>query len=224
METSLHRQLKALYAAEGDAQEVPLGNYRIDVVSGETLVEIQHGSLAAIRDKIRALTREHRVLVVKPIVVEKRIVRQDKRGGKVLSNRRSPKRGGLFDLFDDLVYFTRVFPHSNLTLETPLVAIEEWRYPGHGRRRRRRANDQVVEDQRLLHVVEVHRFSTARHLAKLLPRSLPSPFHSGHLAEHLEIDRWVAQRIVYCLRQTGAVQQVGKQGNALLYRHPPRAA
>ena len=40
------------------------------------------------------------------------------------------------DLFDDLVHFTRVFPHRRLTLEVPLVDIEEWRYPGHGRRRR----------------------------------------------------------------------------------------
>ncbi len=42
--------------------------------------------------------------------------------------RLSPKRGTILDLFDDLVHFMRVFPHKRLTLEVPLVDIEEWRY------------------------------------------------------------------------------------------------
>ena len=46
---------------------------------------------------------------------------------------------------------------------------------------------------------------------------MPQPFHTGHLAESLRVDRWSAQRIAYCFRQTGAVLQVGKQGNARLY-------
>ena len=29
----------------------------------------------------------------------------------------------MLSLFDELVYFTRVFPHENLTLETPLVEV-----------------------------------------------------------------------------------------------------
>lgn len=73
METTLHRQLKEIYA-DGDAQlEAKLGSYRIDVRVGEELVEIQHGSLAAIRDKVASLVKEYRVLVVKPLVVRKRI-------------------------------------------------------------------------------------------------------------------------------------------------------
>ena len=55
METSLHRDLKTLYAGKDAQFEVSLGGYRIDVMSGGRLVEIQHGSLAAIRDKVQAL-------------------------------------------------------------------------------------------------------------------------------------------------------------------------
>ena len=52
METSLHRDLKKLYAGDDSQTEVVLGGYRIDAVSGGRLIEIQHGSLSAIRDKI----------------------------------------------------------------------------------------------------------------------------------------------------------------------------
>src|SRR4029453_11751276 len=60
-ETSLHRELKAMYAGNGSAarREVRWGNYRIDVVTADELVEIQHGSLAAIRGKGARVPQPH---------------------------------------------------------------------------------------------------------------------------------------------------------------------
>ena len=202
METSLHRQLKEVYADQGARLEAPLGNYRIDVICDGELIEIQHGSLAAIRDKVRGLLQDHRVLVVKPIVHRKQIVKRDARGGRVISRRLSPKRGREIDVFDEMIYFTRVFPHPNLTVEAPLVDVEEWRYPCHGRRRRRRSRDHVVEDQKLVGVHRILRFHDTGDLLRLIPRKLPSPFHTAHLAVALNAPRWLAQRIAYCLRET----------------------
>lgn len=217
METSLHRDLKTLYAGKDAQFEVALGNYRIDVVSDGLLVEIQHGSLAAIRDKVKKLLRKHRVLVVKPIVVRKRLVKRAVKEGEILHRRLSPKRGSLLDLFEDLVHFTQVFPHERLTLDVPLVEIEEWRHPGHGRRRRWRENDHEVEDQKLLAVQAVHRLQTTNDLRNLISCPLPTPFHTGDLAESLGVRRWIAQRIAYCFRKMGVVCEAGKQGNARLY-------
>jgi hypothetical protein len=218
LETTLHRQLKALYAGPEARVEERLDGFRIDAVREEQLVEIQHGSLGAIRSKIKALLESHDVLVVKPLVVRKTLVKLTKRGGREVSRRLSPKQGTVLSLFDELVYFTAVFPHANLTLETPLVEVEERRYPGHGRRRRWRQSDFVVEDQRLVAIEAVPRYRTTADLLALLPEDLPARFHTGQLAERLEIQRWLAQRIAYCLRQTGAAKVCGKQGNALVYR------
>jgi len=218
METTLHRQLKALYAGAEAQVEQRVDGFRIDAIRDGELVEIQHGGLAAIRGKIARLLNRHSVLVVKPLVARKELVKLTRRGGREISRRLSPKQATVLDLFDELVYFTCVFPHENLTLETPLVEIEERRYPGHGRRRRWRATDHVVEDQRLLAVRAVYRFRTAADLLALLPDKLPEKFHTGQLAELLAIRRWTAQRIAYCLRQTGAARVCGKAGNALLYR------
>ncbi len=123
-------------------------------------------------------------------------------------------------MFEELVHFTRVYPHRRLTLEVPLIEIEEHRYPGHGRRRWRRDNDHQVEDQHLLEILEVHRFQTAGDLCRMLPPGLPRPFHTGQVAEGLGVERWVAQRMAYCLRQTGAIQTVGKIRGAWLYECP----
>ncbi len=224
METSLHRQLKEHYAGAGALVEERVGRYRIDVVAGGELIEIQLGTLTAIRDKVAALVKRHPVRVVKPIVACKQLVKRRRRGGAVVSRRRSPKRGSLVDLFDELVHFTRVFPHRRLTLEVPLVEIEEWRYPGHGRRRWRRPGDFVVEDQHLVRVADVATFRTAADLCRLLPAELPEPFHTGQLAERLGVGRWLAQRAAYCLREMGAIQSVGKERGAWLYEKVPLPA
>ncbi len=218
METSLHQALKRRYGGEDDQFEAALGNYRIDVISQGRLVEIQLAPLAAIRDKVHTLLEDHHVVVVvKPIIVQKTLVKRAKEHGPVVSRRRSPKRGTILDLFHEMVHFTRVFPHEHLTLEVPLIDIEEWRYPGHGRRRRRRREDYRVEDQKLIAVHETHCFQTAADLTRLVAGPLPRQFHTGHLAEALRVPRWMSQRIAYCLRQTSAVREVGKQGNTRLY-------
>lgn len=218
METSLHRQLKAHYAPDGARVEQRIGRYRIDVVDGDELIEIQLASLSAIRDKIAALVREHHVRLIKPIVACKYLVKQKSVGGDVVSRRRSPKQGTVLDVFEELVHFTRVFPHPRLVLEVVLVEIEELRYPGHGRRRRWRRNDHEVEDQRLLAVQGVERFQSAVDLCRLLPKKLPKPFHTGHIAEGLGVQRWIAQRMAYCLREMGAIKSVGKERGAWLYQ------
>lgn len=217
METSLHRQLKERYAGDDGQVEVRHGGYRIDAVDGDELIEIQQAPLISIRDKIGKLLKKHRVRVVKPIVVRKQLVKCRNRLGREVSRRMSPKRGTLIDLVHDLVYFTRVFPHERLRLEVPMVTVEEWRCPRPKRQRRRRRKDHIVLDRRLVDVVAVHHFHTAADLRDLVPGELPTPFHTGHVAEAIDQERWVAQRLVYCFRKMGTAQQVGKLGRAAAY-------
>ena len=219
METTLHRQLKEEFREPGSEIEVKLGRYRIDVVNGDRLVEIQRSGLAAIRDKInRLLDDGHLVDVVKPLVTRKRLIKLKSQHGIEIDRRWSPKKGELLDVFDELLYFTRVFPHPNLTLITPMIEIEEIRYPGSGKRRRRRKGDFIVKDRRILELGEAPFFRTVHDLHQLLPRDLPREFDTGELAEGLSIPRHQAQRIAYVMRKTGAAVEVGKRGNAIVCR------
>ncbi|MEN0111786.1 MAG: hypothetical protein AAF805_13790, partial [Planctomycetota bacterium] len=123
---------------------------------------------------------------------------------------------------DELVHFTRAFPHRRLTLEAPLVEVEEVRVPGHGRRRRWRRGDQVVEDRSLTSVTETLRFRTASDLWKLAPGKLPAQFDTAELAAAMDAPRWVAQRAAYCLHEMGAAKRVGKRRGAWLYERVKR--
>src|SRR6516165_7652765 len=67
--------------------------------------------------------------IIKPIALGRRIVRRSKRDGPDLSARRSPKRGKIVDVFDDLLGLASVFPHANLEIEILEVTIDEVRIP-----------------------------------------------------------------------------------------------
>ena len=226
METSLHQTLKERYASANSVLEARRGRYRIDVLDGQRLIEIQHSALGAIRDKIRDLLcdEQHEVLVVKPLVAIKRLKFLKRRGGAEVRSRLSPKRARPADVFHELVRFVNVFPHPRLTLEVLLVEVDETRYPGHGRRRRWRRGDQQVEDQKLAAVVGSVLLRRAEDLWLLLGGAAPERFTTAELAKLCGLSRFDAQRAAYCLRHCGAAQVVGKQRNALVYATVKRPA
>jgi hypothetical protein len=195
---------------------VPLGRFRIDIVEGERLIEVQHSGLSSIRDKVRHLLKSHQVEVIKPLVARKQLVSLSEREGRELKRRWSPKRCTRLDMFHELVFFTTVFPHRRLTLRMPLIEIEETRYP-HRRRNKRRGQFRV-QDQNLLKIIGEDVYQSRADLRRLLPADLPDVFGTLDLARQLDIPRWFAQRIAYCLRKTGTVRQVGKKGNSIQYR------
>jgi hypothetical protein len=215
METTLHRQLKELYCGDARAREVRVAGFRIDAVVAGELIEIQQASLAALRRKVATLLEQHRVTIVKPLAAQKLLLRRERRGGAIVSRRASPRHATLLDLFVELVHFVDVFPHPRLTLEVMLTEQEETRIAI--TRRRRWGKDYRVDDRRLLQVLSQHRLRTAGDLAALLPAGLAEPFSTADLARRCGIPRWLAQKMAYCLRRTGAVACLGKRGNSWLY-------
>ncbi|MEQ1902884.1 MAG: hypothetical protein ABL888_01700 [Pirellulaceae bacterium] len=218
MEFSLHKQLKELYSDDASQREMRLGRFRIDIIRDGRLVEIQQSSLSSIRNKIRTLLGKHQVDIVKPVVARKKIVRLDRKDGDIVSVRLSPTKKTLVNIFDELLYFTQVFPHPNLRIIAPLIEIQEVRFPGHGRRRRWGKSDFVIADRLLESVVETREFCQSQDLCDLLPDELPKRFDTEVLSQLLGVSRGDGQRIAYVLRQTGAAKQVGKAGNRWVYQ------
>ena len=217
METTLHQQLKRCYADGVENTEVTLGQYRIDAIRDDELIEIQCASLSAIRDKSQKLLRRHKLRVVKPIVYRTRITKVKTKGGPVTSRRMSPKRGCVLELFEELIYFTRVFPHKNLTLEVPMVCVDKVRMPRKGRRRWRQKDFKVV-DVSLESIDETFEFRQPSDLLTLIPwKKRPASFDTSDIAKAIDRPRWVAQQIAYVLRHTGAINEVSRRKSGIIY-------
>jgi len=218
-EKALHLDLKAWYAQPGDQFETPVDGYIIDLVRGDLLVEFQTRNFAAIRPKLTKLVTQHPVKLVFPIAQEKWVIKvaaeDANTSGGALSRRKSPKRGAVEHLFQELVHIPTLLLHPNFSLDVLLIHEEETRRPNANFRWRRRP--WITQERRLLHVVAEHHFATPFDLARLLPPGLSTPFTTADLAKASAQPRALAQKMTYCLAKMGVLQLVGKQGNALLY-------
>jgi len=215
-EGPLHAALKAWYAQPGDALEVPVDGFIIDIVRGDVLIEIQTRGFTALKDKLATLTHAHPVRLVYPIAQEKWIVKLAEDGKKQLSRRKSPKRGCVEQIFDELVSIPHLLAQPDFTLEVVLIHEEEIRR--YDARRAWRRKGWVTHERRLIKVVEQQVFTSPEDVRALIPASLPEPFTTADLAPRIAGGRRRAQKMVYCLRAMGILTATGKRGRAILYQ------
>lgn len=216
MATTLHQQLKLHYVPDTERHEVDLDGYRIDAIDDDgRLIEVQCASLLAIRDKIRRLTKDHMVVVAKPLASRKKLLKKARRNGKVISSRYSPTRQTFTYVFQELVHFTKAFPHPNLRLDILLTEQEEIRVPPRRKTWRRKHS---VQDRRLVEVQQVVSVSTPDDLWRELEAETPEVFTTSDLAKAADMPRWLAQKAAWCFREMKFIQPCGKQGNSIEYR------
>jgi hypothetical protein len=214
-EKSLHAALKLYYAQPDDVVEARVDGYFIDIVRGDTLLEIQTRNFAAMKRKLNALLDAHPVRLIHPIAKERWVVRISE-DGEIISRRKSPWRGTVDLLFRELIRFPEMVLHPGFSLEVAFIQEEEiWRDDGRGSWRRKHWS---IADRRLLSVLECLTFESPDDFRRLLPESLPDPFTAVELAATRGCATNLAQKMVFCLRRMAVVDVVGKRGQAYLYR------
>jgi hypothetical protein len=212
-ERSLHAALKEHLAQPGDAFEVRLGRYVIDIVRGDLLIEIQTRHLYALRPKLLRLLETHQVRLVHPLPAERWIVREE-RDGRV-TRRKSPKRATACHIFGELVRVPDLAAHPNLTLEVLLIREEQhWRDDGQGSWRR---GHWSLVDTRLLGVAGSAVFGPPADYLALLP-PLPEQFTNADMAKARGWNANLAGKATYALRAMGLLELQGKKGKSNLFR------
>jgi len=225
-ESGLHSSLKASYSGAGSRFEVPLEGKIVDVVRigphGEELVEIQTHRLDKIRDKVLSLAKGHKVRIVHPVPVVTRIVRISPETGEILSERKSPKSGDCYSIFDELVRAPALIGARNITIEVVLVRCREVRCrDGTGSWRRR--GDRILSRD-LDGILSSRVFSKPSDWLKIIPAALAQPWSSASLGEALEIGPERARKILYSYAAAGLIASAGKAGRRKLYEARPAGA
>jgi hypothetical protein len=214
-ETSLHAGLKDWYAQPGDVLEAKVDGFFIDILRGDLLVEIQTRNFSALKRKLTRLAEKYPIRLVYPLTKEKWILYEETPGGTQVRRRKSPRHAELPDIFMELVRLPDLATHANFSLEVLFTHEEELRRKdGRGSWRRKGWS---IFDRKLLAVVDQRLFSSPADYAALLPNGLPASFTSADLAEHLEKPRYLAQKMVYCLRKMELLSITGKTGNSIIY-------
>jgi hypothetical protein len=213
-EKSLHSSIKKWYAVPGDRLEVKLDKYIIDLVREDSLIEIQTKNFSAIGNKLRDLVKYNKVMLVHPIAVEKYIVTIDELS-KEVSRRKSPKKGKLSDLFDELIRIPDLVSEDNFVLEILMTKEEEIRCKdGKGSWRRKGVS---IVDRKLIEVVEKITFKEEKDFSIFIPKEIEASFTNKELAKALKITVYKARKVTYCLRKMEIIKQIGKNRNELIF-------
>jgi len=204
--SSLHAALQEVYSREGGKTEAKVGDFRVDVLKGDLITEIQIAGLYKIKQKVRVLLlMGYKVKVVVPlqsVLVEP--------GG-------TKNRDQRYKIFQELSHFVDVFPAPGLEVDfLMLKELRTWKKVKSGRH-------YVVpkgfmkRDTVPLAVIEEVRLREAHDLLKLI--DIPDEkFTARGLALRAGLSRRTASRACYVLRRTGVLNVEGMIGRAYLYR------
>ena len=129
-EKRLHRILKRFVCEDVNSQEVHVGKYVADVLSGEQITEIQTRSFRPLVPKLRYYLEktEYAVTVLCPIITQKTILRMDRESGELLSRKVSPKHGRVIDVLPELFWLGELLENDRLQVEVVLIVAEEHRF------------------------------------------------------------------------------------------------
>ena len=215
-ERSLHRALKARYAAGGGATEQAVDGFVADVVAAGRIVEVHTGGFRPLKRKLPRLLERYPVTLVHPVARDRYIVKVPADPTAPATRRKSPKHGSVFEVFTALVSIPALLAHPNLTLEVVMTVEDEVRAKnGRGSWRRR---GWAILDRRLVDVVETHAIASMADLFALLDADLPERFTTRDAAAAMRSSRRLGQLAAFCFREGGVSEVCGKNGNALVYR------
>jgi len=228
-ESKLHNSLKILYQEIYQGQtEVEQDGHIYDIISKKgNVIEIQTKNLAKLLPKILdTIDKGHNVKLVHPVPIVTRIEVQDE-NGKILSKRKSPKKGSIYSIFRELTGIYPLITNPHFSLEVLEIEMTEERLrttepvqSKNGRRRFRR--NWIKTGKRLDEIINTKRFSKAEDYLKLLP-PLPKPFCAKDLKEALDKNPDIPKRtadahlILWVFSHAGLIEQVEMKARSKFY-------
>jgi hypothetical protein len=214
-ESSLHRSLKSQYSLGGFTEKA-VGGYVCDgqAETGE-FIEVQTGSFAPLKEKLRVLTKSDKVKVIYPIITQKTIELYDI-SGSLVRRRKSPRKGSVWDLFKALVNAPQLPLLKNFSLELALVDVIEKRIDdGSGSWRRKGVR---ISDRVLSACHESLILNKPRDYSQFIPFKKTECFTVMDLAEKARIDVSLARKTLYVLSKIGLTERAGKRKKAFVYK------
>jgi len=214
-ESSLHKTLKFQYTGEGGKSEVQTGEYVADGrrKDGE-YIEVQTGSFGPLKKKVKEFASLGKVRIIHPIPVTKKIEVFNTKG-KLLSRRKSPLHGNLWDLFDALLYAPELPLIKNVQIEAVLVDITEKRIKDDKGSWRRKGIS--IKDKELSAYHESVVFSKKSDYMRFIPFKKGEEFTVTAHAQKAGIKRHISQKALYVLTKMKVINRIGKKGKAWVY-------
>lgn len=192
-ESSLHKSLKKIYECKTNGScEVEKNGHIYDIIAEDgEIIEIQNLNLKALLPKIKdSLEKGEKVRIVHPLIISK-IIELKKKDGDLIKTTKSPKKGCIYDIFNEIKGIYSILLNKNFCLEIPEITVTEIRTKEDDcvqskNKKRRFKKDWNKSDKKLKEIGKSHIFSSPEHYLSLLPESLKEEFTSKDLSLSLK--------------------------------------
>ena len=214
-EKTLHSALKYYYEPNMLSHEQEAGGYLADIKNEEGIIEIQTGSLGALRQKLTEYLKTTEVTVVHPVIRRKTILWIDEKTFETRRSR-SSKAQKPVDAFGQIMYLGPLPANSRLKIALPILDIDEQRLVKTTRRGRTtfKKLDRIptaLIDEIILTCPEDYLY--------FVPEALlnkPSGFTAAELIKHARYKEASARALLYTLMNMGLVKRE-RSGRSYLY-------
>ena len=215
-EKRLHLSLKKFCEEDESCHQVPIGPYIADILRGNEIIEVQTGSFAPMREKIRYYLEntDFSVTVIKPIPHIKWCVWIDRKSGDISPRKRSPKKYLPRDYLRDWYYLSEFLGNERLTLKFFLLEEEEYRFTGWSRDKKRgsRCYERVP-----LSLVDIVSYCSPEDYLEFFPESLPQSFSATEYSVLAKTRGYATYSALKILESLGFIRKGEKEGRSFIY-------
>ena len=216
-EKTLHAVLKCTEEPDPDCQEIPIGSYIADILTGDKkVIEIQTANMQAMRDKLKSFLPIYPVKIVYPIPYQKWVTWIDPDTGELTVRNRSTRKGSFYQAFKELYKIRPFLRDPHLSIDLMLLDMEEYRVRDGWSRDGKRGSHRY--DRIPVSIVSEILLERPEDYMIFLPPDLPEPFDSRTFAACAGIKGDMSSTILLMLTELGVAERIGKKGNAYLYR------
>lgn len=215
-EKTLHSVVKNYIEPDVQKQEIKLGRYYVDILNETGIVEVQTQNFNLLRKKLDAFLPDHTVTVAYPMIATKWLYWIDEETGEVSKKRKSPVQGSYYRCFHELYKIKPYLTEEKLKLRLMLINMEEYRLLNGWSADKKRGSTR--HDRIPTEVVEEYLIETPEDYQKLIPPTLGETFTSKDFAKEAKVSPRVTQCGINVLHYVGAIERIGKEGRAYLYR------
>lgn len=214
-EKTMHLAFKYFFEEDTDFHEVAVGRHYADIMKNGHITEIQTRNFCSFRKKLAAVSEDHTVTVVHPIIKEKHVYWTDPDSGEIKGGRKSPKHGDIYGAFRELVYIRELLHRENLGFCFPVIACDEYKILCGWDAERKKGSVRL----RLIptELCGFYEYDTAFAFAQLLPKSQDEYMTVKSISAMIGKKGREASAFVNVMMYLDILEKCGKEGNAIKY-------
>ncbi len=219
-ELGVHLTLKYYLQPDLSMHEIRREGAICDAVIEGGVIEIQTAAFKNLKPKLDKLLPLGTFTVVYPIINSKLIAWTDSETGEI-TERRSPKKAGMYSVFRELCAISGHVKHPNFRLKLIMMNVRELRirFPERiiSRGRHSRPKDHIKVGRTPTELIDERDISSIEEYRSFIPDGLPEGFFTSDFAKCAKIKRSEASAALRFMFDVGLVERVGRNKNGYIY-------